>query len=56
VREALASAAASGGLHITHVLKKADWIKESIFKQFYNRPVPIAEKELAYKVLSTSAE
>ena len=56
VRGASASAAASGGLHITDVLKTADWSRESTFKQFYYRPVATAEKEFAHKVLSTSTE
>lgn len=50
------SAAASGGLHITDVLKAADWSWESTFKQFYYRPVATTEKEFAHNVLSTSAE
>ena len=56
VRGASASAAASGGLHITDVLKTADWSRESTFKQFYYRPVATAEKEFAHKVLNTLAE
>ena len=55
VRGASASAAVSGGLHITDVLKTADWSRESTFKQFYYRPVATAEKEFANTVLSASA-
>ena len=56
VRGASASAAASGGLQITDVLKAADWSRESTFTQFYYRPVATTEKEFAHKVPSTSAE
>ena len=35
VRGASASAAVSGGLNITDVLKTADWSGESTFKEFY---------------------
>ena len=54
VRGASTSAAVGRGLHISDVLKTADWSKESTFRRFYYRPSTTPEMVYAQKVLSTS--
>ena len=54
VRGASASAAVGKGLHVSDVLKMADWSRESTFRHFYYRPSTTTETEYAQRVLSSS--
>ena len=55
VRGASTSAAARKGLHISDILKMADWSRESTtFTRFYYRSSATSEKEYAQKVLNSS--
>lgn len=50
VRGASSSAALRKGVHISDILRTADWSKDSTFKRFYYRPV--ADDNYASKVLN----
>ena len=54
VRGASASAAVGKGLHVSDVLKMADWSRESTFRHFYYRLSTTTETEYAQRVLSSS--